>query len=388
MKPLHLLVLIGSTSYLTHEATRFTVSLYAIKLQTSPAIIGTLGAMFALLPALTSLAIGRWIDQIGARRPMLICAVMMIIGCAVPFFWESVAALFITSVIVGTFYNAFFIASSRLLAQLGRPGQHVKNIGASSTGFSTAILLAPLLAGFVIDAWGHANALLMLSMLPLLPCAVIGFGWLRIPDRAPRTDRTAATPSASIVSVVRSGRLRQVFIATVGSQVAWSLYVFLMPLYGSQIGMSASRIGVVMGGFSLMTVLIRSTLPVFVHRLTVWQVLLLALTGASVCLAAFPFFTGFAALMGLGILLGVCLGLSGPMALTLLYESAPPERLGEALGLRITLMNTSFTVVPFLSGTIAATIGLAPVFWLLAGVLVASSLATRRRWHDPRQLKS
>ena len=152
----------------------------------------------------------------------------------------------------------------------------------------------------------------------------------------------------------------------------------------SDLGMSASRIGVVMSGFSLMTVLTRSVLPVFVRRLTIWQVLLVSLAGACVCLALFPFFHGFAMLFALGIVLGICLGLSGPMALSLLYEHAPRDRLGEMLGLRVTLMNTSFTLVPFFSGTLMATLGMGPVFWVLSIMLGAGCISVRQRWHDPR----
>ena len=384
VNPLYLLVLIAATGHLAHDGARFAVTLYAVRLGISPAVIGTLGAMFALLPALTSLAIGRWIDRIGARGPMLVCAVMMIAGCALPFFHGSVVTLFITSTVVGTFYNASFIAASRMLGQLGAPGKHVRNIGVSSTGYSIATLLAPLAAGFAIDAWGHANTFLLLALLPLLPLAILGTGTLRFPERRRRAGPATDAPRVSVLGVVERSGMRSIFIANICSQVAWSLYVFLMPIYGSEIGMSASAIGLVMSGFSLTTVLIRSVLPVFVRRLTPWQVLLLSLAGASLCLAAFPFFSSFTVLMVLGILLGVGLGLSGPMTLSLIYEHAPPERLGELLGLRITLMNVSFAGVPFLSGTITAAVGVGPVFWLLAAGVGASCAVIRKNWRAPR----
>jgi len=384
LNPLYLLVLIASTGHLAHDGARFAVTLYAIELDISPAIIGALGAMFSLLPAITSLVIGRWVDRVGARGPMLSCAVMMIAGCSPPFFQGNIVTLLITSTVVGTFYNASFIAASRLLGQLGASGEHVRNVGVSSTGYSIAILLAPLVAGFSIDAWGHANTFLLLALLPLLPIAILGTGTLRFLERRRRPGLPADAPCGGVLDVVERSGMRHIFIANICSQVAWSLYVFLMPIYGSELGMSASAIGLVMSGFSLTTVLIRSVLPVFVRRMTPWQVLLLSLASACLCLAAFPFFRGFAALMALGIVLGIGLGLSGPMTLSLIYEHAPPERLGELLGLRITLMNVSFTGVPLLSGTITAAIGVGPVFWLLAAGVGSSCLAIRRNWRAPR----
>lgn len=384
LRPIHLLVISSAISHLAHDGARFIVSLFAIRLEASPAVIGTLGALFALLPALTSLPIGRWIDQRGTRAPMIGCALLMVAGCALPFAWPGIPALFITSIVVGTSYNTFFLAAGRQLSAFGRPGEHVKNIGISSTGYSIAILLAPLVGGFAIDGWGHAEALLLMAALPLLPLALITTGRLVLSGRSPAPVSRNATKPAGTLAVAGQGSMRHIFIATVVSQVAWSLYVFLMPLYGSEIGMSASRIGVVMSGFSLMTVLTRSVLPVFVRRLTIWQVLLISLSGACLCLALFPFFQGFGVLFSLGILLGICLGLSGPMALSLLYEYAPRDRLGEMLGLRVTLMNTSFTLVPFFSGTLMATLGMGPVFWVLSIMLGAACISVRARWHDPR----
>ena len=57
---------------------------------------------------------------------------------------------------------------------------------------------------------------------------------------------------------------------------------------------------------------------------------------------------------------------------------------GEMLGLRVTLMNTSFTLVPFFSGTLMATLGMGPVFWVLSIMLGAACISVRARWHDPR----
>ncbi len=387
LRPIHLLVISSAVSHLAHDGTRFIVSLFAIRLEASPAVIGTLGALFALLPALTSLPLGRWIDRRGTRAPMIGCALLMVAGCALPFLWPGIPALFVTSIVVGTSYNTFFIAASRQLSAFGKPGEHVKNISLSSTGYSIAILLAPLVAGFAIDGWGHAEASLLMAALPLVPLLLIGAGKLVLPGRTAAPPASEGPKPAGTLAIAGQGKLPHIFIATVVSQVAWSLYIFLMPLYGSEIGMSASRIGVVMSGFSLMTVLTRAVLPVFVRKLTLWQVLLISLAGACLCLALFPFFRGFAMLFALGILLGICLGLSGPMALSLLYEHAPRERLGEMLGLRVTLMNTSFTLVPLLSGTLTATLGMGPVFWVLAVMLGAGCVTVRERWRDPHHAK-
>ena len=131
------------------------------------------------------------------------------------------------SIVVGTSYNTFFLAAGRQLSAFGKPGEHVKNISLSSTGYSIAILLAPLVGGFAIDGWGHGEALLLMAALPLLPVALIASGWLALPGRTVERPAEGATKPAGTLAVAGEGRMRHIFIATVVSQVAWSLYVFL-----------------------------------------------------------------------------------------------------------------------------------------------------------------
>ena len=66
------------------------------------------------------------------------------------------------------------------------------------------------------------------------------------------------------------------------------------------------------------------------------------------------------------------------MVLTLLHESAPQGRAGEALGLRTTLINGSQTVMPLIFGGVGAALGMAPVFWCIAAVLLGGGLFADR----------
>ena len=80
--------------------------------------------------------------------------------------------------------------------------------------------------------------------------------------------------------------------------------------------------------------------------------------------------------------IGMGLGLTGPISQALLHDLAPPERIGELLGLRVTPINVSHAGVPILSGAIGAAIGVGPVFWVVAGCLFAGSWMTRGQWHQ------
>jgi MFS family permease len=83
--------------------------------------------------------------------------------------------------------------------------------------------------------------------------------------------------------------------------------------------------------------------------------------------------------MALSFVLGLGLGSAQPMIMSLLYESSPPGRQGEAVGLRTSLLNGSHTLIPLVSGAISAAAGMAPAFWLLAAALLSGAFYARRR---------
>ena len=72
MRTLYLLIFITLLNHSVFAGTRVAASLYAIHLGATPFTVGALMALYAVLPMLFAVSMGRWIDRIGARPPMLI----------------------------------------------------------------------------------------------------------------------------------------------------------------------------------------------------------------------------------------------------------------------------------------------------------------------------
>jgi MFS family permease len=107
-------------------------------------------------------------------------------------------------------------------------------------------------------------------------------------------------------------------------------------------------------------------------------VLSTALLGAGVVYCLFPFAQGAPTLGVLSFLLGLGLGSGQPMVMSLLHLHAPAGRVGEAVGVRMSLVQSSSVAVPLLFGAVGSSLGLAPVFWSVGVCLAASGYLTRR----------
>ena len=65
--------------------------------------------------------------------------------------------------------------------------------------------------------------------------------------------------------------------------------------------------------------------------------------------------------------------------MSLLYSMAPAGRMGEAAGVRMTIVNASTFAMPLLFGAVGSTLGLAPVFWTVGAALGGAGMLARKR---------
>ena len=399
-------VLLNTCAVIVGEGARLAISLNALHLEASPAVVGALGSLFSLIPALSSVATGRWVDRIGARGPMLQSAWLMAVSALLAFFWRDLAALFVVSVLIGAFENVFIVATLQVLGRDSAPGARVRNFSMLTTANSLGMFVSPLLVGTGIDHIGHALTFLMLGAISLVPVAVIVIrrmaGLSRASADAPKplvatasaherldAGTAAAKPTedngskakrSSAFDLLRVPALRWLYGIAFATSSSVLLFMFLVPLHGVERGMSASWIGLMLGALSFSMAIVRVLAPSLTRVVAPWRAILAALSTSGLMLLAVPLIENTWVLLGIAIFLGMSLGMSGPIILALLSETAPPDRVGEALGLRMTMVNGILTGVPLLAGSLGALIGIAPVFWVISALLVGSCIAARRQW--------
>ncbi|MCX7141435.1 MAG: MFS transporter [Proteobacteria bacterium] len=362
------------------NGSRMLVSLYAIHLHASPVTVGALMSFYALLPMVFAVSAGRLVDRVGARWPMFGASVALALGTLLPFVWPRLETLYLTSTLIGTGFMVFHVAVNQVVGALGRPEDRAANFSWLALGFSVSGSLGPLMTGFAIDSIGHARTFLLLFLFPLLPLVVL---WFNRPALPQAKERKAGTGQRRVMDLLRSRELRRVFIASGLLSMGWDLYTFVIPIYGSRIGLSASTIGVIMGTFAIATFAVRLVMPLLVRRVKEWHTITAALLITAGTYSLFPFFTSVPLLMALSFVLGIGLGCAQPMVMALLYNSSPPGRQGEAVGVRTTVMNASHTVLPLAFGALGAALGMGPVFWSMAALMGAGAwLVNRRRERD------
>jgi MFS family permease len=365
-------------AFLTHvgfAGSRLAVPLFAIDQGASPFVVGAIVALYAMFPAVLALAAGRMIDRLGFKIPLLFGTGGVFTALVLPCLWPSMAMLYFTASLLGIAFMALQLASQTLAGAIAAPAERARNFSHLSLGFALANLGGPLLAGFLIDRIGHAWTFgaLALPLVPAIVVSALGSRWI------PNVHAKAEAVGGGMFDLLKIKALRDTLIASGIVSAAWDVYQFFMPIYGRALGLSATAIGVVMSAFAVAIILVRIVLPFAVRRSGEARLFTYAMFVAGAAFCLIPLFQGAWALAAASFLLGVGCGVGQPLSMTMVFNTSPKDRVGEATGMRITVNQVLHFAIPLLFGAMGSVAGFAAVFLTNAGFLVAGGFASLRK---------
>lgn len=371
---LHLLILLAFLTHIGFAGSRLAVPLSAVDQGGGPFVVGTIVALYAALPAVLALPVGRLADRIGYRLPLIFGTSGIVVGLLLPWYFHSVTVLYFAASTLGVSFMIFQLATQTLVGAIAGPEKRARNYSLLSLGYASANFGGPLIAGVLIDHFGHARTFLSLS-LPVFLAAMIAV-WTR--GRIPEAHGKSAAVQGGIMDLLRIKSLRNTLIASGIISSAWDVYQFFMPVYGRSLGMTATAIGSVMSAFAIAIILVRVVLPFVIKRMGEIQTLTYAMFVSCAAFCLFPLFKNAWQLAAVSFLLGVGCGVGQPLSMTLVYNASPPGRAGEAAGMRITVNQVAHFVIPLLFGALGSAAGYAAVFFTNAGCLMAGGLLSRK----------
>ncbi len=361
----------------TCMGARVIVPLLAIHLGASALMVGVLMGLFGVLPALFSVHSGRWIDRIGTVRPMLLSAFGMGACLALSGLVPTQWMLFITTPLFALGFSVFNLAGYAAVAQMSRPEDRTANFSWLSLTGGIANVIGPAATGYLIDSLGHAVTFGLLAVAPVATAAAILAMRAGRPARPPSND-TGVRKKA--FDLMRHPGVTGPLIGGALISLGYDVYSFLVPVYGTEIGLSASAIGSVMSACGLAITLVRLIMPLIARLFTPWQLVAADLLLCGVMFAAFPFAGSVWPLAALSFVYGVSYGILQPVLTGLLTNAAPEGRAAEALGLRFTLQNSMHAVIPAAFGGVGALLGSMPVFMLVAGLMGTGGWMAHYKW--------
>jgi MFS family permease len=354
--------------------TRVTASLWVLNQGYGEASVGMLLSLFAVAPIVLSLWAGRLADRHGFHRPVGVGVSLAFVGAllalAIPKLWAIATGCLLCG-------GAVAVAAVAMQREAGlmaeEPGELKKIFSWMALGPAMSNALSPIIAGLLIDHIGMQAAFGFATLLPVM-------SWMlarRVPRNPPKV-YTKSFREPAAWDLFRLPAYRRLLLVNLALSAGWDAHSFVVPVVGHARGLSAASIGIVLGSFAAAATVVRLAIVRFSDDIDEAKALRGAMTLATLIFMAYAWLPGTLGLMCGSALLGVALGSVQPMVLAMLHRATPPERHGQALGLRMLTLNGATVGMPVGFGMLAAATALAAPMWVMAAALVAAQWPARK----------
>jgi len=374
-RELYIMVLLLIIAHTAFNGIRIATSLAALKAGGGALAVGVLTAMFNLIPAFVAIRVGRMVDRVPLRRPLVFGCALMAAGGAVAAIDPVLGLLALCATAMGVGWMAIAASSQFAIGLYGGSANRVKAFSVMSMGFSVSSFLGPLIAGFMIDHVSYRAAFAVLAALPAIAAVLFASKLLRLPTSEARE----LSGNGGARELLGMPALRNTLVTAAFITVGWDLYAFMVPVLGSELHLTATQIGSVLSLFALAVFVVRLFMTRLTRRLGERGVMVGAMAVSGITFLAFALAHNYSLMLALSFIIGLGLGASQPIILSMLHEASPPGRIGEVNGMRMTMISTSQWTMPLIFGTLSASTGMLPLFLIVGGGILSGSWFARRK---------
>lgn len=368
---------------------RPAVSYRALALGADESAIGLITGVYALLPLLVAVPLGRRTDH-GRCAPLLMAGVALITGgCALSGVVGSLPAMAAWSGVMGLGHLCFVIGAQSIVARRSAPEERDRNFGHFTIGASLGQLVGPIAAGLLVSehdgamARTSAAALIVSAGVAALACTAL---W-RLEQRRTAEDRPRTAPDGegregaapvSVLGILRTRGVGPGMFISLSVLSTTDILTAYLPVVGEAHGIVPSTIGVLLSLRAAATIACRLVMTPMINLLGRTTLLTATCAAAAVLCAAIAVPLPVWALALVLAALGFCLGVGQPLSMTTVVQAAPDGARSTALALRLTGNRLGQVAAPAGAGLAAGVAGAAAPFVLL-GVLLLGSAAVAVR---------
>lgn len=366
-------ILVAGLNNAPLAGARLVLPMIALSMGISTAMVGFMASLFTLAPMFMTVAFGRWVDRAGTLVPILFSTGLILLACALYEIFPSQPALLAMAGFIGAGGMFSHVTATRAVGEAGPASARARNIGYLVVAYSLFQFLGPMLAGVSYEHGGGRAAILSLGGFACLSLLVLATP-LHNFTRRPKASRPDAPGRTRELLSVRGLPKWLLTIGIFGGVQA--IYPFVISFHAVRSGLSAADAGIALGAFAIGSLMSRATVGLVTRWLRGQVVVSLALGLGALAYGALPFLHQLVPLIALSLVLGFAIGLGAPISLALIYDTAPPLRVNEAIGLGMAITNFLQTFLPLSLGLLAAGLGAGAMAWGLALTMMICAAIT------------
>ena len=354
------------------------VSYKALELGADAAMVGIIGATFALAPLIFAIRIGSSVDKGKAGLALLFGSIVLAITTFGLLFIDSIPLLMIAMPMLGIGHLLCMVGGQTMIANRSESKLYERNFGLFTFYASLGHAFGPLIGGWLADsgeARVDANAAFTFAIVIFIFAAISVLKLSTKRENQPEPEKTSVKITAREMLAVPNFK-SAIFVASATTAVVDVMLIFL-PLLGREVGIGVTEVGILLALRSFASMAVR----VLLGQLTSWLGLRnILIGGAAVTLAsmvALALTENFWIMAAIMLVSGFAMGIGQPATMAWVSRISSADRRGLAIAIRLTANRFGQVAVPAIAGLIAVG-GVATVFYMLALVQAGSIFATAR----------
>lgn len=352
------------------------LAVYGQSMGASAAVVGLMISAFGGARLLMNFPAGYASEKLGRRRMMSLGCVLLALASFAVVVTSQLGAFFGCLLVMGIASSTFITSALAAVADLGTPGQRVRDMsfyqGANMIGAS----MGPALGGLTAGLWGYDAPFMINGLIAV--CGLIALSF--VPWSEPHTRERFRSPPGQLRALAKQGMgvgLMCFSIFYVRTSSNW----ILMPLIAqTRFDMDVTTIGLILTGGAIANLCVLPFTPRLARRFGRIRIIVIAscLTLVACALLAFGDHPAFLSLSS--ILFGAGGGVATPTLTAYVADEAPDNQRGPAMALLRTMQDLALILGPFFTGLLADHLGLGFQGGLF-GCLALLSVATLAfRW--------
>lgn len=373
------LLLVLLNSLLIQGATyivRPMVTYRMVEFGADAALVGFIGALYALAPLLLAIQLGRWVDRGRDGTAMFLGGAVATIATILILASQNLVLLAIAMPILGTGHLLTMVGGQTLIAKRSEDASYEKNFGLLTFYASLAQAVGPLIGGFLADKGVKVDTNIPITFAIFVFIAAV-LAALPIAKKTEKKQKISAPELGGLRSLFATPGFKSALLVSGSITAVVDVVTIFMPLLGREIGLRAFEIGILLAVRSAAAMIIRLILGPISNKLGPRRLINLGSLITAISCVAIAFSANFWLLLALMFVSGLSMAIGQPASMAWVSRITNPERRGLAISVRLTSNRFGQVVVPIIAGAIAIG-GVGPVFVLLAGLQGASILVASR----------
>lgn len=324
---------------------------------------GFIMSMYSVIQVACTLYVGRLIERLGEKKPLIAGAGIYTLGVFGLVFAPKPWLIGLCALFMGAAHCIILLSSQSIITGVTKEGERDKTIGYFAFANSGGAFVGPSIGGYMQDVLGVNKGFLGATALSLISMLIAGL--------LPKLKGEKALVRTTIGDIIKHPMVISNLLLSGAVFFASDIITTYLPLYGAEIGLTATAIGFVLSANGMAQMLVRPFLGHVCALMTKDTTFQLCLFLGGIGTACLGLVKGFYPLMFVAIIVGLTLGLANPLTLITVSDVSSPKNRNRVLALRLMSNYAGQTISPITFGALASIAGLASLFWGSGGVMLA-----------------